>query len=221
MKNTQEMQRMGAYAALMEGLLLVVGMAMFAVVLPSQGFLPSDFTDFSKVAPIIPSFNVINVIAVLRSVVFLTVILAVSDRIQAVAPNRMRLAVFGASVVSTLLLAQGMLNIIGWPILLQNPSAATTAGVAFQAVSQSLIDSAQFVEGWVALLFGWAALASKTFSAPFSIIVMLSGVLALLVPLSGIVVVFAIPLWIIWNFWLGIVLLRGAPLRNTTSTAEA
>ncbi len=218
----QNMQRIGAYAALIQGLLILIAMAMFGVVLPSQGFLvQTDFGNFAKVVPVIPSFTVINVVAVLRSFVFLLVILAVRERIQSAAPNRMRLAVIGASIASTLLLAQGMMNFIGWPVLLQNPSAASTAGLAFQAVSQSLIDSALFAEGWVSLLFGWAALTSKTLSAPLSIIVMLSGVLALFVPVFGILLLPAIVLWIVWNFWLGIALLQGVPVPSAAGVAKA
>lgn len=217
----QNIQRIGGYAALFQGLLLLVLFAMFVVVLPSQGFLLRDFGDFSKVIPVMPSFNIVNAIAVLRSFVFLLIILAVRERIQTGAPNRMRLAVIGASIASTLLLAQGMMGIVGWPILIQNPSVAPTAGLALQAVSWSLINSAFIAEGWTSMLFGWAALTSRTLSAPLSIIVMLSGALGLFAPAVGVLVIAGIVLFIVWSVWLGIALLQGAPVPSAAGVATA
>ena len=221
MQAMQISQRLGAYAVLMEGLLIAIVMVMFGVVLPSQGFVPTDFTNFAKVAPIIPSFNVVNVIVVLRSIVFPVVVLALRDRMAAAAPDLGRVAVIGAGIASALLLAQGMLNLMGWPVLLQNPSAAPTAGVAVQAVSQSLIDGSQFAEGWVAVLVGWAALSSKSFSAPLSSVILLSGVLSILAPFIAIALPVAIVLWVVWHFWLGIALLHSGSVRSVAGVAKA
>jgi hypothetical protein len=193
----QPIQRIGGYAALIQAVLLIVLTVMFGVVLPSQGFLPNDFGDFSKVVPVMSTFNIVNLVAVLRSFVFLLIVLGVRERTQTGSLARMPLAMIGAVVASTLLLAQGMMGLLGWPILLQHPSDAPTAGLALQAVSQSLISGATVAEGWTVLLFGWAAWTSKTLPAPLSSLVMASGVLALLEPVIGIALLPAIALFII------------------------
>jgi hypothetical protein len=118
----QPIQRAGGYAALVQGLLIVVVAVLFAVVLPGRGFSATDdVSDWSKLVPVMPIFGVVNAVAIVRSITFLVVILGVADVLQNTAPARTRLAIVSACIGSTLFLAQGMLGFSAWPILLQNP----------------------------------------------------------------------------------------------------
>lgn len=204
-------QRAAGYAALVQGVLMLIVAGMFAVVLPARGFsTASDFTNWSKLVPVMSTYNVVNVVAVLRSVVFLAVILGAIEWIQPGAPSLARLAATGACAGSALFLAQGMLGIVAWPILRHTPQDAQTAGTAIQALSQSLVTAGIFAQGWVILLIGWAGWSGRRLSRPLSGVMILAGVLGVASFIAAALVMAAMALTIVWTVWLGIALLRSA-----------
>ena len=220
-------QRAAGYAALIQGVLLLIVAVLFAVILPARGFsTASDFTVWSKLVPVMSTYNVVNALAVLRSVVFLAVILGAVEWVQAGAPSLARLSAMGACVGSALFLAQGMLGIVAWPILRQMPQEAQTAGTAIQALSQSLATAGIFAEGWVVLLIGWVAWSGQRFSRPLSGVMILAGVLGVASFLATALVMAAMALTIVWTFWLGITLVRSAmaggevPIRSDQSVGR-
>ncbi len=217
----QNFERAGGYAAIIQGLLLAVLFAMFVIVLPQQGFIPTDFGNYSKIVPVLGSFAVVNVIAVARSFVLLVIILALYERMRAGAPNAIRLAAAGAGLASTLLLAQGMLGITGWPILLQNPSAAPTAAVAFQAVSQSLLTASLLAEGIALALVGRAAMVTGSLSTPLSSVILFTGMVIALIFIVGFLIIPGLVLYTVTSLWLGFALLKPSPFQREASAAKA
>lgn len=201
-------QRLGGSAALTQTLLLIVVMSMFGFVLPRQGFTPDQFTDFTKVVPIIPSFDVVNSVAIVRGFDFVLLALALFQRSAALAPHRMLLVLVGAGMTATLLCAQGMIGLAGWAALLQHPDTQAVAGAAVQAVSQSLIDAAFVTQGVVAILVGWASAETRTLPAALAWLIIAGGVLILIIPAVSMALVPAMVAWLAWTAWLGIELVR-------------
>lgn len=204
MKN---LQSAGGVAALIQAVGFLAILAIFLVVLPSQGFaVPTDFTNPTKVAAAAPVLGLLNWVTVLFSLTIVVVILAIYERLQARAPNRLRLAVAAAVVASGLFLATSMVGIVGGPLLAQDPAA----GAALSALNQGLLNAAIFAAGWSSLLWGWAVSTEGDLPRPLGYLALLNGVIAILnfvVPpfqLLGRVV------GLIWTAWLGIALLREA-----------
>lgn len=202
MKN---LQSVGGVAALIQALGFLAILAIFLVILPSQGFtLPTDLSNPTKVAAAAPTLGLLNWVTVLFSLTIVVVILALYERLQARAPNRLRLAVAAAVVASGLFLATSMVGIVGGPLLAQNPAAGATLG----ALNQGLLDAARFAAGWSALLWGWAVVTEGGLPRALGYWMLLNGVIAILV--------FAVPpfqlvglaVGLIWSVWLGIALLR-------------
>ena len=206
------LQRAGGYAALVQGLLIVVVAALFAVVLPGRGFSATDdLGNWAKLVPVMPVFGVVNAVAILRSVAYVVVILGAGALLQDGAPARARVAVASACIGSTLFLAQGMLGVSAWPILLRDPAAAPVAGAAVQAISQSLVGAALFAQGWVVVLIGWAGLSTRKLSLPLSAVMVVAGALCILAFLAGTILLAAMVLTLLWTVWLGAELLRAEP----------
>ena len=205
-------QRIGAYAALVQGILFIVLLILFAVVLPGQGVtsLSQIGTDAAKAAAVAPILAVISLIVLYDSASVLLVVLALYDRMQAGAPTRMRYAVAGSTIASALFLGQAMLGIVGGRMLggVTDASLIGPANLAFGLISQSLLSAAVFAASVSSLIWAWAALATKNLPSTLSYVVLLGGV-------AGIVAIFVDPVQLvqfallaIWSLWLGYVLMR-------------
>jgi|SRR5579859_414950 len=205
-------QRIGAYAALLQGILFVVLLILFAVVLPGQGVTSFSQlgTDAAKAATVAPILAVISLIVLFDSASVILVTLALYDRMQAGAPTRMRYAVAGATIASALFLGQAMLGIVGGRLLggVTDASLIGPANLAFGLISQSLLSAAVFAAAVSSLVWAWAALATKNFSAALSYVVILGGVAAIVSIFVPALQLVEFVLNAIWSLWLGYVLMR-------------
>lgn len=128
------------------------------------------------------------------------------ERLQASAPNRMRVAMIAASIGSALFLATGITSFGGFP-----PIVAANDLAAFRilnVVTQGLINAAIFAYGWTGLLWGWAGLSTKGLPAVLCYILLLAGVVSVLTFVIPILGLLAVVINVVWAFWLGYVLLR-------------
>ncbi len=208
-------QKAGGYAALVTGLQFVAVLVIQVGVLAPLGVAGPD-TPPDKVLAVAAANGTTPFLALdLNTAAFgITLILgalAVRERLQAGAPNRMRLAVIAASVGSALFLASGITSFTGFP-----PIVAAKDATAFRtlgAATQGLILAAIFAFGCVALLWGWAGLTTKGLPTLLNYVLLLAGVvsvLSFLIPIFGLL---GVVISVIWAFWLGYVLLtQPAPM---------
>jgi hypothetical protein len=201
------MQKVGGYSALVTGLQFVAILVIAFGVLGPQGVTPDAPPDkvLAVAAKSITPFLIENLVTMLFSITIVLGALALRERLQAGAPNRMRVAVIAASVGSALFLASGITSFSGFP-----PIVAANDLPAFRilnAVTQGLVNAGIFAYGWTALLWGWAGLSTKGLPAVLNYVLLLAGVVAVLafaIPIFGLL---GVVINVIWAFWLAYVLL--------------
>lgn len=203
-----KIQKAGGYATLVTGVQFAAILVIAFGVLGPLGVTGPD-TPADKVLAVAAKsptpFLIQNLITMLFSITVVLSALALRERLQAGAPNRMRIAVIAASVGSALFLASGIISFGGDP-----PIVAANDLAAFRilnAVTQGLLTSAIFATGWTLLLWGWAGLSTKGLPTVLNYILLVSGVVAVLafvIPIFGLV---GVAINVVWAFWLGYVLL--------------
>ena len=201
------MQKVGGYNGLVIGVQFIVILVIAFGILGPQGVTPGTPPDqiLAVAAQSATPFLIQNLVVASFSVTVVLGALALRERLQAGAPNRMRVAVIAASVASALFLAAGIIPFRGLPaIVAANDLAAFRV---LEAVTQGLLTSGIFATGWTLLLWGWAGLSTKGLPTVLNYILLLAGVAALLafaIPIFGLL---AVVINVVWAFWLGYVLL--------------
>ena len=203
------LQRVGGYAALVAGVQFVAILVIQFGVLAPLGVAGPD-TPPDKVLAVVAAnsttpFLALDLITAAFSITLILGALAVRERLQAGAPNRMRLAVIAASVGSALFLASGITSFTGFPPIVAAKDA--TAFRTLDAATNGLILAAIFAFGCVGLLWGWAGLSTKGLPTVLNYVLLLAGVVAVLafvIPIFGLV---GVVINVVWAFWLGYVLL--------------
>ena len=208
MKSTQ---KVGGYAALIQGLAFIaLGVIIVGFEIP-QGLGPgADPAKWIAVAAVSPTpFLIAYLLLVVLAITIVLFTVALRERMQDGAPNRMRLAVLAVSIASALFIANGVIGFTGFPpiVALADTAAAATAFRAFSAVVDGLLLAAIFAAGLTLLLIGWAALSTRGLPAPLSYFLILAGVVAVLSFVSPILSFIGPVLNIFWSLWLGYVLL--------------
>jgi hypothetical protein len=142
----------------------------------------------------------------LWSIAFILIVLALRERMQASAPNLMRIAVIGVSITSALSLAAGLIGIVGMPSIVSAKDASAFRAV--MAMFFGLITAADHALGWALLLSGWAALKTARLPKILSYVLVIKGVVMILEFTAQPLMLVGMLLGIVFWPWLGIVLLR-------------
>jgi hypothetical protein len=202
------MQKVGGYATLATGVLFVAILVMQFGILAPQGIAGPD-TPADKVLAVAAKstapFLILDLITTAFSLTLVLGALAMRERLQAGAPNRMRIALIAASVGSAMFLASGITSFSGFPPLV---AANDLSGFRIMnAVTQGLINAAIFAFGCTGLLWAWAGLSTKGLPAVLNYILLLAGVVAILAFIIPIFGLLGVVINVVWAFWLGYVLL--------------
>jgi hypothetical protein len=210
-RNMKGIQKIGGYAAVIQGLAFVALLLfIFGFEIP-QGLGPGADTakELAVAARSVIPFLIPNLIVMLLSITIILNTLALRERMQDGAPNRMRLAVLAASISSALFLANGVMSFTGYPpiVALPDTAAAVSAVRALDAVTNGLLLAAIFAAGLNLLLIGWAALSTKGLPALLSYLLLLAGVVAVLSFAVSIFGLVGPVLNVVFSLWLGYVLL--------------
>lgn len=218
-------QKAGGWAALVQGVVFVLAPINLLVFLPSLGLAgPNDAYDPTKVLPVItsPLLYVGALIQFVLTATILLITLTLYARFGGQAPNQMRLAVMLAVVASTLFLSVGMINFYTLRAFAGIPSDAQ-AGlvVAVSVVTDGLLIAAITAAGWSFLMWGWAARQAGALPRILSYVVMLAGVCGALTFVVPPFQILGLIFNIVWSFWLGLLLLREAPLPTIAGVARA
>jgi hypothetical protein len=206
-----KLQKIGAYASIVEAFLSAFFLWILIVVFPRLGLIsPSDYNDPLKsiaarnASPI--TFLSLNLDYVLLSIAFILIILALRERMQAEAPNLLRISVIGASIFSALNLAAGIIGSVSLSSIASVKDVSAYRAVI--GVYLDLITAAYHALGWALLLAGWAALKTRCLPRILSYILVLAGIFSILMLAVGPFGFVVMLLGIAWGLWLGIVLLR-------------
>ena len=207
------LQKVGGYAALLQGVNIAVLFVFLLVLLPGQGFpvvVPGQSHPetqqavYPTIGPPGPSYIVVAITTLL-------IVLALYERLRAGAPSTIAIATASGLVAVALFLGGGMMGFLSGTAFARftNTTVAGTAAVALDQVVGGLLLGAVFAVGWWILLTSWASLRTGALPKGLNYLGFLAGVQGILTLLMPLIPLLAIPLLpLMWVVWLGIVLLR-------------
>ena len=206
-----KLQKIGGVGSIGFACVCAIYLVFFFLVFPSLGLVgPNDWIDPVKdmaawgASPI--TFFLFNLGSILLGIAFVLIGLALRERMQASAPNLMRIAVIGVSIACALWLAVGLIDIVGRPSIVSAKDASACRAV--MGVYLGLVIAGDHAGGWALLLIGWAALKTRGLPRILSYLLMLNGILAILEFAVQPFMFVGVFLSIVWGVWLGGVLLR-------------
>jgi hypothetical protein len=206
-----KLQKIGGVGSIGFACLCAIYLVFFFLVFPSLGLVgPNDWIDpvkgIAAASASAITFFLFNLESILISIAFILIVLALLERMQASAPNLMRIVVIGVSILCALWLASGLIGIIGMPSIVSVKDASAFRAV--NGVGLGLSMAGDHALGWVLLLIGWAALKARGLPRILSYLLMLCGILGILEFAVQPFMFVGLFLSIVWGVWLGIVLLR-------------
>ncbi len=206
-----KLQKIGGFASIASALIGAMAMVIIALVFPRLGLVgPADRMDPIKginaesASPL--TFVLFNLDLILWGMAFVLIILALRERMQASAPNLMRLAVIGVSTTYAIMLVAGLIGILGMPSIITAKDAS--AYRAFMGIYFALMVVGDQAAGWAVLLSGWAALKTRSLSRILGYFSVLVGIVFIIELAAKPLMPVGLILSIIWGLWLGVVLLR-------------
>jgi Domain of unknown function (DUF4386) len=209
-------QRVGGMAALVAAATFVFGFVMFASVL--SDYTSGDPTPRESVAFLVDHQAALYiwsfVILVVFGVALIPLVLAIHDRLSAVAPGVAPIATVLGLVWSGLVIAAGLVANVGMRSVVDlyddAPSRAETVWSSVDAIQNGLGGGNEVVGGLWVLLVSGVALRTGLFRKGLAVLGIVAGVAALttVVPaLEAVGAVFGLGL-IVWFAWVGVLLLR-------------
>ena len=223
------LQKAGGVAALIMPVTWVVVGVIFLGVLSRDGFLDADIGAAQKVA-ILADHQVIAAIGWLVGYVlwaFLQVVLALAlyDRLKASSPAMAQVATAIGLILATVAYAAGIITFVGIEKVVElygsAPEQAGALWLAVESVQDGLTGTEDISGLWV-LLISWTALRARQLPRALSYIGVVAGVAGLLTlvpPLKDALVAVYAPTQMAWYVWLGIVMLRTSPGRESRQLA--
>jgi hypothetical protein len=219
------LQKTGAVASMLLGMLFIGYIGLLTIVLPAQGLGPGTLNSPATGIPFVALSVlplVIDGIYIGIALVFLLLTLALHDRLRSDAPAMMPISAAAGLLASGLFLIYAMINIVGNPIAVSMYQHDTLAGgiiyVTLRATANAINAAALFAAGWALLLAGWSGRATKVLPNALGYL-MVGGGLAMIVSFVllpvGLLGVLLVP---VWSIWLGMMLLRG--LRAATARSD-
>jgi hypothetical protein len=206
-----KLQKIGGVASMANAVLTVIFLLIFLVVFPRLGLMgPQDSMDPAKGIPAWAAspftFFSFEIIYVLYGIIFLLIMLALRERMQADAPIITRVVIIATSITCTLWLAAGLVeHAVRLPIVNARDTSAYRAAMG---VFFGLSDAGDHASGWASLLIGIAALKTGKLPRVLGYLSVLLGLLFILDFLSLAIGLAGLCVLIIWSLWLGTVLLR-------------
>lgn len=212
-------RRAGGVAALVKAATYLVGFLVLGAYLAPEGF--GDGTPAESVAFVVDHQAVLYawnaVLYLLGGVALLVLVLVLHERLRAAAPLLARTATALGAIWSGLLLAAGMIALVGQRAVVDlhatSPDQAVSAWVAVDAVREALGGGIELVGGaWVLLLavagLRWRVLGRRL--SVLGLVVGVAGVLTVVPALEPLAAVFGLGL-LVWFVGVGVVLLGRRP----------
>lgn len=222
----KQLQKWGGVAALYEALAYIIGFIGFIAVVNVGGSTDplEKITAIRENQGVLTALMLIVYVAWGGSLVVLS--LALHERLEGHKSAVARTATAFGLIWAMLVIASGMIYNVGMETVVglqaSNPEQAATVWLAIESVFNGLGGGVEVVGGIWVILLSVAALRSGTFARSLhylGFIVGVAGVLSVVPALSEISAsVFGLT-QIVWFAWLGIALLRSAPVRRMVPAA--
>ena len=214
-----KLQKLGGYAALGVGLILVI-MVIRGIVLSLSKSGIVTLNDPVKQLDAIGTASPIAAFAEYALMLFVVIgvvafVLALRERMQASAPNLMRAVVIAASIACALWIAYGLVGIVGVPSIADAKDYSAYRAVA--AIMSGLSLGGDGALGWALLFVGGIALRNKGLPRILSCLCVIKGAVMILEFGKMPIVIAGVLLGIVVYPWLGIVLLRSTGSSETPS----
>ena len=174
-----KLQKLGGYASI---ILVCLNIAMVGILITVfRGTTGLDIYDPDKMLNLYntasASFWTYYVLSILTGILTLLVTIALQERMQAKAPNLMRLAVIAVSIFFALALSAEMSGIYRNTLVAQTNDSSSFR--AFLFLHEYLYFAGVFALGWGFLLIGWAAFKTGKLSKMLGCIIFVYGILAI------------------------------------------
>jgi hypothetical protein len=218
-----KLQKLGGYAALGVGLLLVI-MVITAIALRHSNSGIAAWNDpvkrldaIGSASPVATFAEYVSeyVLMLFMPIAVVPFVLALRERMQTSAPNLMRAVVIAASIACALWIAYGLVGILGVPSIAEAKDYSAYRAVA--ALLSGLSLGGDGALGWALLLIGGAALKNKGLPRTLSYLCVIKGVIMILEFGRMGIVIAGVLLGLVIYPWLGIVLLRSTGSIETPS----
>jgi hypothetical protein len=195
-------------ASLLQGILFLLVPINLAVLQSAIGFTTAnDWIDQVKIRANFWPLMVTPLIQFGLCAVVIVVALVLYDHMGSSSSRLMRLSVLAAVVAISLLLLSATLEVV-YRSLLGTSSYLAENQALVLSIQKDLAGTARvagfFALGWSTLLWSWAGIRNHMLSRPLCFTALLSGILAIVLPLIPLFVI----IYIIWSFWLGVTLLN-------------
>ncbi len=215
---SNDLQKLGGIAALIEASLYVTGFGLFLTVLDSGSYdghvQKIGFLAANQVA----SYIAYLLIYVVFGLVLVVLALALHERLKKGSPAIMQTATAFGLIWAGLVIASGMIANIGHSAVIglfsDNQDQAVSLWLAISAVQDALGGGNEIVGGLWVLLLSWAALKGSSLPKALNylgVLVGLAGILTVVPAFTALTDVFGLS-QIVWFAWLGIVMLRENPI---------
>jgi len=209
-----DLQKLGGIAALIEAALYVTGFGLFLTILDPSGYdghvQKVAFLADKQVALYIANL----LIYVVFGVVLVVLALALHSRLKDGSPAIMQTATAFALIWAGLVIASGMIAIIGnstvAALFSENQDQAVLLWLAIATLQEALGGGNEIVGGLWVLLLSWAALRTDNLPKALNylgVLVGLAGILTVVPNFDVLMDVFGLG-QIVWFAWLGIIMLR-------------
>ena len=217
---TNNLQKIGGVAALIEATAYMLGFGLYLTLLDSSGYVGP----VRKVAFLVDNQAIIYIgnlfIYVIFGVFLVLLALALYERLKAGSPGLMQTATAFGLIWAGLVIASGMIFNVGLDTVVdlycKDPAQAASVWSAIGSVQEGLGGGNEIVGGLWVLLTSWAAL--RTGGLPkalnyLGVVIAVAGILTVVPALDVLTDVFGLS-QIVWFAWLGIVMLRDSQARS-------
>jgi Domain of unknown function (DUF4386) len=220
-EKTNNLQKMGGFAALYLAVAYLLGIVLFLFVLD----YPNIVDPAQKVALLVDKQMVIYSTNLMMYVIFgfflIVLALALYERLKVDAPAIMQMATVIGIIWAGSLIASGMVSNAGIaPVVAlygKDPAQAALTWQGFEVVASGLSNgNGEILGGLMTLLVSWAALRTgrlPKFLNYLGVVVGLVGIASTIPGLSDLASIFGMS-QIIWFVWLAIILLRPSPIAD-------
>lgn len=214
-------QKMGGIAALIEAATFVVGLALFLTLLASANYGSLEIDPIRHVAFLANNQSILQswylIIYMVFGVGLVVHALALYERLKADAPVLAQLATAFGLIWAGLVIATGMVAIIGIDVVVdlygKDPTRAASTWLALHFVLDGLGGGIEFPGGVWVLLISWGALRTGTLPKTLNYLGVVTGVAGILTAVAAfteVVAIFGVGI-IVWFMWVGIVMVRRSP----------
>jgi hypothetical protein len=218
--------KVGGFAALLYGLSLLYLLALLTIVIPSSGLTSEGQHDPAQVLPWLRAhqelFALLWLPEFLASFLLIVVVLALNDRLRALAPGRMRVASACGLLGIFLLVSHTLVQNAMIPLAhvhVQDRVGAESAFRASDAIAGWLTLGGLFAIGLWIVVVSWSALQAGGFPRRAAYTGLVAGLITLLALFLGVPP--GILGLLLWNFSLAVVLPRGSSAAVPTHVAVA